>query len=384
MIPALALAILPACQFTIRTAADWVHVNDADKTVICVAAAPTYTVESVGVIKLTASGTSTSPRWLRWDNADETRHPARMLRSQTAAVAQFNVTGSYWILDRLVVRDGLYPPQVMGRHNTLQKMLFEQPRPWPGRASGLMLDFVSGSDNAVVDSVFRLPFRAPGIDSYAVYISQARRITVSGNEFADLVDGVSNGPLAGGGNLIIDNEFYHTSASYTDCHGTFTPDGACSCSEGMAVVPKGPAQQPQSYIQRNLVWGFRRTDPYCAGSGTPGVGFDLGSSEMVTRNFTIQDNVIIAAEPHGIYLGRYVEDISILNNRIYGANTGIANVYGQRITITGNQFGAVAIPYATGPVAAGTVYQNNLVTGDHSYCVNTRHLTNPAVRCIQF
>ena len=277
MLLALAVALLPPCEFTIREKADWAHVNDPDKAVICVAPAPTYTYEDVGVVQLSASGTADKPRWLRWANDDESVHPALVPAAETAAVSQFDLTGSHWVIDRLVVRDAIYQPRVMGTGNVLQRMVFEKPRPWAGRPVGLMLNFWSGSDNAVVDSVFREPYRAQGMDSYAVYINEAERITVRGNEFIDMVDGVSNGPEAGGGNRIVGNEFYHTPASYTDCKGHYDPNGKCSCSEGMAMVAKGPADKPESYIERNLVWGFRKTDPVCAGSGTPGAAFDFGS-----------------------------------------------------------------------------------------------------------
>jgi hypothetical protein len=248
----------------------------------------------------------------------------------------------------------------------------------------LMLGFVSGSDNAVVDSVFRQGLRVPGIDSYAIYIHEAERITIKGNEFIDLVDGVSNGPLAGGGNKITDNEFYHTPASYTDCKGNFDPDGKCSCAEGMAVVPKGPADKAPSHIERNLIWGFRKTDPVCAGSGTPGVAIDLGSGEAMTRNFVIRDNIILAAVSYGIYLGRYVEDVEISGNYVAEAEYGISNSYGQRIRVTDNTYYRNGINYHTGPIAWGTVLKRNRRAGKGELCFTVRHLTAPEQRCTPF
>ncbi|MBL8202145.1 MAG: right-handed parallel beta-helix repeat-containing protein [Chromatiales bacterium] len=384
MLTALLMALLPPCDFTVRTAEDWSHVNDADKRVVCVAPAPTYTVEQVGVIHLSASGSADQPRWLRWANDDESVHPALVPERETAAVAQFYITGSHWIVDRLVVRDAVYQPQVAGTGNTLQRMVFEKPRAWEGRPVNLMLHFTSGSDHAVVDSVFREGLRVPRMDSYAVYIHEAERVTIRGNEFIDLVDGVSNGPLAGGGNRIVGNEFYHTPATYTDCKGHFNPAGKCSCSEGMAIVPKGPAERPESYIEGNLVWGFRKTDPFCAGTGTPGVAIDLGSGEAMTRNFVIRDNIILADVPNAIYLGRYVEDVAIAGNYIAGAEYGIANVYGQRVRVTGNTFYRVGIDHHTGPVARGTVLSGNRRAGRQERCFTVRHLTRPEERCTPF
>jgi hypothetical protein len=112
MLLALTLALLPPCDFTIRETADWKHVNDPDKSVICVAPAPTYTVEQVGVLKLTASGTADRPRWLRWANEDESLHPALVPEEQTAAISGFDITGSHWIIDRLVVRDEIGHPGI--------------------------------------------------------------------------------------------------------------------------------------------------------------------------------------------------------------------------------------------------------------------------------
>ncbi len=395
MVPVMSLAwvfaaLLPACDFTIRTTADWQHVNDSDKTVICVAPAPTYTVEQVGVIQLTASGTTGRPRWLRWSDADETVHPARVPDAQTAAVSQFDVVGNNWIIDRIVVRDAIYEPRVIGNRNVLQRMVFERPRAWPGRPSGIMLEFTRGTDSAVVDSVFRRPLRVPGLDSYAVYIHEAERVTVRGNELIDLVDGISNGPTAGGGNRFVENEFYQTPAAYTDCSGHFTTSGTCSCSEGMAMAAKGPADKPESFIERNLVWGFQKTDPVCAGSGTPGVGFDFGSRAgtplmpMLTRHFTVRDNIIISKLPFAFYLGARVEDLSFTGNYIAGADYGISNVYGQRITVMDSIFHDNAVDYLTGPLAQDTTYYANRSAGNSQLCVTTRHITNPGRLCTAY
>lgn len=392
---ALALvALLPACDFTIRNSADWQHVNDSDKTVICVAPAPTYTVEQVGIIMLTASGTPEKPRWLRWSNADESVHPALVPAAQTAAVSQFDLTGSYWIIDRMVVRDAIYEPRVIGSRNVLQRMVFERPRAWSGRPSGLMLRFSSGSDNAVIDSVFRDPLRVPGMDSPAAYIDQAERITIRGNELINLVDGVGNGPTAGGGNQIVENEFYQTPALYTDCSGHFTTSGTCSCSEGMVVVLKGPSDRSESFIERNLVWGLQKTDPICAGSGTPGVAFDFGSQAntqpgspvvpMLTRHFTVRDNIILAKLPFAVYLGREVEDLSFIGNYISGADFGISNQYGQRITVEDNIFFGNGLDYQTSPLAQGTVYDGNRSAGASQLCVTIRHITNPGRLCTAY
>jgi len=387
---ALAMAVLPPCDFTIRNKSDWAHVNDPGKRVICVAAAQTYRYEDVGIVQLSASGTPERPRWLRWANDNESVHPANVPAEQTAAVAQFDLTGSYWVLDRLVVRDAVYQPQVMGVGNILQRMVFEKPRRWEGRPTGLMLHFKNGSDNAVVDSVFREPFRARGIDSYAVFISEAERITVKGNEFIDLVNGVQNGPLAGGGNRFVENEFYHTSAAYTDCKGQLDPEGSCSCAEGMAVVAKGPADKPESFIERNLIWGFKRTDQFCAGSGTPGAVFDFGSwdgtpfTPQVTRYFTVRDNIIVASEPHAIYLGLIVEDLTIVGNYVSGADVGISNQYGKRIKVTGNTFHDNKVDYRSGPTAKDTIYEGNRRAANGELCVTTHHLTNPTKRCFPY
>jgi len=384
------MSLLPPCDFTIYTADDWARVNDPDKRVFCVAPAPTYAVEEVGVVQLTASGTPELPRWLRWANDDETLHPANVPPAETASVAQFDLHGSHWVVDRIVVRDAIYNPRVMGHGNRLQRMVFEKPRAWPGRQSGLMLLVSDGAEHVVVDCVFRDSFRHPGVDSYAVYIHQAERVTVQGNEFIDLVDGVSNGPLAGGGNRIIDNEFYHTSASYTDCRGSFDPAGECSCSEGMAFVGKGPIDKPESFVERNLVWGFRKTDPYCAGSGTPGVVFDFGSTAAgaprptLTRHFTVRDNVILARVPFAIYLGAAVEDLTITGNYITGAASAITNLYGQRILIRGNVFRNNGINHHTSPQARGGTYVGNRMGGTRKHCLVFRHLTAPDTRCIRW
>jgi hypothetical protein len=392
MLGVLAAALLPACNFTIRTVADWQRVNDSDKTVICVAAAPTYTYEQVGIVQLTASGTADKPRWLRWSNQNESLHPALVPAGQTAAVAQFDLRGSYWIIDRIVVRDAIAEPRIFGTGNVLQRMVFEKPRAWAGRNIGLMLNFWSGSDNTIVDSVFRDPFRAPGVDGYAIYINEAERITVRGNEFIDLVDGVSNGPLAGGGNRFVENEFYQTSASYTDCSGRFDPQGSCACSEGMAVSHKGPATKPESFVERNLVWGFKKTDPRCAGTGTPGIAFDFGAAggggspptPTLTRHFTVRDNIVIADMPFAIYLGREIEDVAFIGNYVAEADYGISNAYGQRVTVQGNIFFHNGNDYVTGPSAQGTIYQDNRRAGTGQLCVTIRHITNPDRLCTAY
>ena len=268
MLLILAVALLPACHFTIR-------------------AAPTCTCEQAGIVQLSASGTANQPRWLRWSNDDEAVHPALVPATQTAAISQFDLTGSHRIIDGLVVRDAIYQPRVMGSRNSLRRMVFEKPRAW----------------------------------------------------------------------------------------------------EGMAIVAKGPADKPESYIEHNLVWGFRKTDPLCAGPGTPGVVFDFGSQAgspprpMLARDFTVRNNVLIGWVPHAIYLGRKVEDLKISGNYVANADLAISNSYGRRITIRDNVFVGNGTDYQTGPDARETDYAGNRRAGLAEKCLTLRHITASRTLC---
>jgi hypothetical protein len=180
----------------------------------------------------------------------------------------------------------------------------------------------------------------------------------------------------------MNNEMYFTSASYTDCQGNFTPTGACVCSEGMAMVPKGPSSQAMSYIENNFLWGFKRSDQYCAGSGTPGVGIDLGAGGTMTRNFVVRNNTIVGSGvPSGIYLGRYVEDVIIDKNYVSGTGTGISNTYGQNITVTNNLYYNNGNDYGTSSMASGTTMSGNRTATAGERCEVKRHLTSPTQVC---
>lgn len=373
---------IPECDYIIENSSDWVSINDPDKYVFCVKPA-VYKYDDIGIVTLSRSGSLSKPRYLRWydpENPNDTdTHIVNIPVEKQAVISQFNITGDYWIVDRIIIRNsvGVNMLDKGASHNILNRLLIE------GGTSTLLLRFHNSHNNILQNSVLRNTVAIFGKDSYAIYFHKSEGERIVNNEIYNFGGGIQQSPLSLSNHVVYGNEFYINDDLYTDCNGNNQRYGLCACSEGFAVVLKGVNRPGSTFrIENNLIYGLKPHDKHCMGSGAPGTAIDLGSAANPTYNVVITGNTILNKIPNNIYLGQYVEDVEITNNIIGFADNGIVNVYGKNIKIAGNRYIDNLKNYQTGQSTVGTVYKDNSPFKESELCFQVQKFTNPHTTCI--
>jgi hypothetical protein len=241
------------------------------------------------------------------------------------------VTGSDITVTDCRIREsgvGTNAVSVYGDRNTLRRLTVE-------RSGATGVYFFSGTGNVLEDSMIRDPVRRPGWDSWGIYSAAngtvtIRRNTVYGSGFS------TSAP--GGSSVIEDNHFVVPDDYRTDCKGNSQPGGPCQCAE-FGVALKTTAG---SVIRRNLISGYRKADPVCGGSGTPGAGISIdacGPDERPcpTPNVTVDYNLINNSHD-GIYVGPGATGLVIEANRICFSDSAISDGFGNPSKIIDNRF----------------------------------------------
>jgi len=222
--------------------------------------------------------------------------------------------------------------QVEGDRNTVRQNTVE-------RCGATSIYVFSGAGHLVQDNGIRDPRRRGGWDSWGIYQHTATGLTVRGNEIYG--SGFSTGPLAGtyvvSGNRILIPDDYRTS-----CDGKLRRDGPCQCGE-FGIVLKGGGG---GVVERNVIRGFRRADPICGGSGTPGAGIDLAAGGNLTYDVVIGQTVITDSTV-GIYTGNPVRNIRIEANRLCRNGTAVSAGYGSVELLDNELFGNALNLYGT-------------------------------------
>jgi len=384
---------------------DWLDINNEKYSVFCVLPG-IYT--DATVITLTRSGTINQKRWIRWYDPlhplDKETHPVQMPNKQQAVIKQLFV-GDYkkrapvahWVIDRLVIRGSEGANWIGGgsTNNILNRLLIEE-----GKTSYVVFD--DAKENVLQNSVLRDTPHKANTDYSLIYFSKNEGTRIVNNELYNATaSGVQQGPLSLSNQTVYGNEFYVTSDRYTNCNGAFDPKGKCSCTE-IGIVLKGPALPDKSFrIEKNIFWGFRPTDTKCGGTGSPGQAIDLGSADNPTSNVLIKDNIIYDSGL-GIYLGRYVNNVSVIGNVFYdisgserGSGTAISNGYGLSTTIANNTIISADYWYRTSHLAKDGLVECNVVINSprvdsagfvgedspliNNYLYNSRPLVNAKV-----
>jgi hypothetical protein len=136
--------------------------------------------------------------------------------------------------------------------------------------------------------------------------------------------------------LLEDNEFVVPAGYRTDCNGGPEPGGACQCAEFGVGLKSGNA-----VIRGNRISGYRKADPVCGGSGTPGAGIAVAACAPTqtcpTRNVQITGNTITDSHD-GVYVSPRSSDVLIQANRICNSDYAISDGFGAPSSILDNQF----------------------------------------------
>ena len=369
------LEVLPdpgACDVVItqaNAATTLAQLNDAAKRVFCVDPGD---YRSFGSILLTASGTQSSRRFLRFNAPPGTDQKA-IYRTWQAIFESFDLLqASWWVIQGIVV-EPLDPGTVWlmqiqgGDHNVLDGNLVDASQQWnETRHVGISIASWR-SDPATYNSVQANVVRGGNRSRRAVDYTGIR-VSVSiysganndfnkvlDNEIYDWGDGIQlNGdtdcsnPGRPRGTLIDGNDIYITSAKRVDCStGSPDPNGECSCSENGIDLKVDPGSEARYWtrITHNRLWGFRPTltTGSCGGSGSNG--------QAITPGNECAGHVLIA------------------NNVILDATTGVV-IRGPRWTVVGNLLADIHGGNAILPQETGTnleIQFNTVIGVDTAY-----------------
>ena len=350
------LEVIPphgSCQVVVtpaNQATTLAQLNDSAKRVFCVDPGD---YRAVGELLLTASGSASARRYLRFHAPDPVPHAVQ--QPARAIFESIRIQGSWWVIQGLTVQPlGAQTGWAMltlqgGDRNVIDRNLVDGSQQFNStHQTGILLGSLQSNPatyNSVQSNVVRsgnrsrLPVDYTGISLSVATVSGANNDfnKVLDNEVYDWGDGVAltatsddcNYPGRPRGTLIDGNDIYLTTAKRADCAtGSPDPDGDCACGEnGIDVKPDpGSSTTYWTRITNNRLWGFRPTAVQsCGGSGSNG--------QAITGGNTCAGHVFVG--------GNVVLDSAV----------GISTL-GTKWTIVGNLFHEIRVPTES-PVGAG-------------------------------
>lgn len=303
-----------------------------------------------GAITLDASGTPSSPRFLRFHGPGAVK---AFERAEQARFERITVRGSWWVLQGLTIAPTSSATERFLRvegadHVVVDGNLFDgsahpngahQTAVWVGGRDG-----DPATDNTVQRNLIRDGDQSRLAGDYTGVLVRAAakpgesndRNRVLDNEIVDWGDGVAVGagsdvcdpPGTPHGTIVDGNDIHVTPAKYVDCQtGTPSPEGDCACAENGVDVKARPSPWPADWtlVTRNRIWGFRPTTEaaVCGGSGAIGQAVTAGNvcpAYVVVAENAIADSTIgidVAGEGW-LVAGNLIHDIQASDGRIYG------------------------------------------------------------------
>ena len=377
---------------------DWSHINDAGKKYFFVEPGD---YSGAGFVKLTASGTADSKRYIVLHNGNNT-HPGKLDRSELAKVGFIFNNCDYWVIDRMAYWDShaVYNPiQIKNSDNNIINRYYMH-----DVGNGIYI--YPGSDNNTVQNC-RIER-----DDISIYFDRAaiglynnrenniaiKNTKILNNEIKNFVDGVQtirvnemNTPNNNYEGTIIDyNQIYIDSTIYTDGKGNHDPHGDFAYAENALDLKVG-SDNPDNpmVITNNIMWGFRHSDETNSSLGDAGavmpvhydanniivednisfnstIGFSIADPKVSysMANSKIKNNVFYAIRKHVFYLanasnivfeknlikriggnhngywleGYYNSDVTFLNNMIVNANYSTTKFSYSNYTSTNNEY----------------------------------------------
>jgi len=320
----------------IRKPADFSGVNRNTKRIICVTPGD---YRSRGTIIIMSSGTKELPRYLVYYDpellqTEAVKHPVYQQQKKRVILSglRFNYA-KHWVVDGISLKPVSgksgslinFPAGLAARSVTLKNLLIE------GGGGGAGQIYIGSTNNniTIVGNVLRNSKPIAKKDSHCIKINAAKNIIISQNEIYNCAgDGIQVSHDGSPGTKIMNNDIYITTDLYSDCKGTLTTKGACACAEN-AIDIKGAtaADEPAPssewlMISDNRMWGFKRTDISCGGTG------DAGSAIVIhydPSDYIMIENNVIHHSQHGITVSTHnkglssdgTDHVSIINNTIY-------------------------------------------------------------------
>ena len=314
----------------IESVQDLADINNPDIRIFCIKPGD---YRAAGTVNLSSSGSADKPRILRqladWpETLTNTVQQAPDARTVVSKIRLSNA--SHWVIDGISVINEDSATSLANRsiemvnessNNVVHRSLVE---------GGRVAIRIHGSHrNLLQNNVVRNTVLTDG-DSNCINIEGDPGQTVSGNqvvgnEVYDCTDSLqlvtlaaSKGNLTFPGTLVANNDFYLTSAMYTDCAGNSDPAGNCSRAEGRFDIKgggTGPSDDQSIRVIGNRIWGARATDPTLGGTSWGG-GINICCGRDVSY-VTIKDNIIMSND-RGINIGGdNTHSINISGNILY-------------------------------------------------------------------
>ncbi len=344
---------------------------------------------SKGTINITAVGTSGTRKVLKYYNAsDSGADPWSQSVGDRARFGEIDIDGDYWIVHRISVDPltALAALEVNGTNNILNRIYV-----YDGEAAGL-LKFNSGSDNSTLqNSVIAdtgIPFT--NSDKHCINFQAVDDLFIVNNEIYNCAgDGIQRGNSSSNRNTSVleNNDFYLTTAYYSDGSGNLDPLGNEACAEN-AIDYKGDGATSGAGMARmynNRMWGFKPTDTQCAGTGSNGNAIVLNeaSSGSGTDNAygDISANIIFDTEQGLVCANNSPSDYAI-NLNIFarfeqqGVNLSQCQdmeMYLNTFVGTGTRWLAIGGTSPNKDIRCNTVIDSTEVTGSISGGVQMSH-----------
>ncbi len=317
---------------------DLVDLNNASYRVFCLASGD---YRSAGVISLTRSGNAAAPRIIRpldnWPSGVD--NVVQLAASRRVLLHRLELVGaSHWVIDGMAVINADRSTSLSNRtvqllygssDNTLHRSLIE------GGRIGLRM--LRSHRNTLQQNVVRRTILLSNSDSNCINIEGDGGQTIRGNRVVSneaydctdslqLVARADDGGVRFPGTVIANNDFYLTSAVYTDCSGNRDHGGSCSAAEGRLDIKgggTGSGNADNVRVLRNRIWGARATDPVLGGtSWGSGISICCGAD---IAHVTIEDNTIFDSDRGISVSGTGTRNISVNNNRLIRIGTGRQN-----------------------------------------------------------
>lgn len=267
---------LPSCHDNnpeiqvIKSADDWLRINDLNKTIFCVKPADYSTL---GRVVLTASGTEDHKRYILLDNGNNT-HPSQLSYATLAKVG-FELRGAnHWVIDRMGYWESktAYIPTIVNNsdNNVFNRNFFKNVN------GGAIVIRPNSDNNTIQNCRLERSDITLHIDRAAIELNNNGQDNVSikntkiiNNEIINFVDGIQ---LVKTGNsmqkfinyegTVIDNNHIHIdSRIYTDCNGSHKEEGQCAYAENAIDLKVGSENiHNPVIISFNKMWGYKKAD----------------------------------------------------------------------------------------------------------------------------
>lgn len=284
-----------SCDQIISVSTPWSSINWSNNT-ICLEAGDH---SSKGTLTLSASGTASSPKVLRYhrtgDNDDE---PWNQSINNRAALEKLIINGkNYWIVHRLSFQNDVSNTPQLHIYNSSNVIVNRSYFTNMDTAAVVFERGVSTTDaNTIQNSVVRDGQLKRNFDVMGIDICNATNTRIVSNEIRNPGSHhVQISECGGGvqGTIIENNDLYFSSDVYTNCNGSYTRSGACAGGEAIvSLKDSGTSSNPVKVVQ-NRIWGARYNDMNVCCTGASGSAISpVGGGNTDSRWYLFQNNII--------------------------------------------------------------------------------------------